>query len=169
MGSNDSRMTQPPAGSADRPAIVLPVAGVERAMARSRSNGPWSIEHLRICWWWLGGATVLSAIITGLAVGMAEAVSVILGMVIVGLFFTLSTWFVAKIGAAMPEMALAAALGIYLTKIVALGIVIILFPTDGYISPRWMAIAIVIGLFAWLAAHLRYAATAKVFYTDPGV
>lgn len=160
-------MTYPDPQPSSPPAVVLSTAELDRAIARSRADGPWSMEHLGLCWWWLSGAAAFTAVLVGWLVDMPAAVSIVIGTTIVGVFFTLSTWVVAKIGAAMPTMALAAALGIYLVKIVALGVVIILIPADGYVSPRWMSIAVIIGLFVWLAAHLRFVYKAKVFYVDP--
>jgi ATP synthase protein I len=36
------------------------------------------------------------------------------------------------------------------------------------VNTRWMAGAVAVGLVAWLAAHLRYVWTLKLFYVDPG-
>lgn len=138
-----------------------------RAAQRSRAGGPWNLDHLKLCWLVLLGAgvvmTVLGAILSGSRGLWGSAV----GILIVGVFFTFSTLIVAKVGEKAPGMVLAAALGAYVVKIVALGIVIVLLPADGPLSPRWMAIAVVVGLVTWMTAHLRYIWTAKVFYADP--
>lgn len=140
--------------------------GEARAAQRSQA-GVWSTEHLRLCWAALVAVAVVLVGIVALTVGSAGAWGAAIGMTIVGLFFTASTLFVAWIGARNPKMVMAAALGIYFVKFIALGAVIIAFPRDGAVSPRWMAIAVVIGMVAWLAAHLRYVWTAKVYYVDP--
>lgn len=146
----------------------LPLAAVERAERRSRAAGPWSVEHLRLCWAVLGTVGFVFTSIVGAAGAGRDALGVAVGTLIVGAFFTLSTLVIAWVGARMPEMVLPAALGTYLLKIVMLGGVIILLPSDGPIAPRWMAIAVVVGLIAWLGAHLRWISTAKIFYVDPG-
>lgn len=151
--------------SAGRPA--LPLRDVERAERRSRSAGPWSLDHLRRCWWVLAGVAVVMVVTVALAVGTAGAAGAALGMAITGVFFTVSTVVIAYVGARRPTMVLATALGMYLVKIVALGVVIFVFPRHGPIDAQWMAIAVVVGLFAWMAAHLHYVLTSKLFYVDP--
>jgi ATP synthase protein I len=59
------------------------------------------------------------------------------------------------------------ALATYLVKIVILGVVIVTIPLNGPIAPRWMAIGVVLGLVAWMSAHLRYIWTTKLYYVDP--
>lgn len=145
----------------------LPLAQVQRAAARSRAAGPWSLEHLRLCWAALLVVGVLLAIVAGLVAGGRALAGVAVGTGIVGAFFTLSAVAIALVGARHPRAVLATALVAYLVKIVALGVVIVLIPADGPVSPRWMAIAVVAGLVGWLGAHLRFVWTAKVFYVDP--
>lgn len=156
------RTARPEPGRAD-----LPLAEVERAAARSRADGPWSTEHLRLCWIVLLVAGAALALVAGLAAGASALPGVGVGIAIVGAFFTASTLIIARVGARHPRSVLVAALATYLVKIVALGVVIVVLPARGPISPRWMAIAVVVGLVAWMGAHLRYVWTAKVFYVDP--
>lgn len=150
-----------------QPAPKLNYDAAERAAARSRADGPWSMEHLRLCWQVLVAATVLATIPIAIFAGWQAGLGAAVGFTIVGLFFTLSTVAVAKIGELLPEFVMVAALAAYAIKIAALGIVIIAMPADGPVSQRWMAICVVIGLVTWMAAHLRYVWTAKVYYTDP--
>lgn len=157
-------MTDPHPGP---PGVDLPVAEVARAEARSRASGPWSLEHLRICWIALALVGAPLAGIVAATVGTGAAAAVAVGTLIVGGFFTVSTVFIAWVGARSPHMVLGAALGAYVAKIIALGIVVIMLPRDGWLTPRWLAIAVVAGLVAWLAAHLRWVWTAKIFYVDP--
>ncbi len=156
-------MTTPPPGH--HPDLRL--GEVERAAARSRADGPWSVEHLTICWIVLVVVGVVLATIAGLASGGAALAGAALGIGIVGAFFTVSTWVIARVGARHPHSVLAVALATYVVKIVALGAVVVLLPRNGPVSPRWMAAAVVVGLIGWMAAHLRYVWTAKVFYVDP--
>lgn len=160
-------MTLPMTTPNDPDAPDLNFVQAERAAARSRAGGPWSTEHLRLCWAFLVPAGVVLLTVLALTAGSPAAIGAGIGIVIVGLFFTASTLFVAWVGANHPKMVMAAALGIYFVKFIALGAVIIAFPRDGAVSPRWMAIAVIIGMVAWLTAHLRYVWTAKVYYVDP--
>ncbi len=145
----------------------LPVAQVDRAAARSRSTGPWSVEQLRPCWIVLTGVGVLLSVAAGVVGGGRGLAGAVVGIGIVGAFFTLSTLVIAAVGARHPKAVLLAALVTYLIKIVALGAVVVLLPPDGPVSTRWLAIAVLAGLVSWIAAHLRYVWTAKLFYVDP--
>ncbi|MEO7125318.1 MAG: hypothetical protein ABI382_08355 [Nakamurella sp.] len=155
-------MTQP---STPHPALHYDAA--RRAEERSRAGGPWTVDHLRLCWLVLVAVGIVMTTVAAVVSGYRAFLGGATGIVIVGLFFTFSTLVVAKIGEKAPHMVLAAALGTYVVKIVALGIVIILLPPHGPIAPRWMAIAVVVGLVAWMSAHLRYILVSKVFYVDP--
>ena len=158
-------MTRRAASPPSEPA--LPLAEVQRAEARSRATGPWSTEHLRLCWITLLAAGVVLAVVALVVAGATALPGVGVGIAIVGAFFTVSTVVIARVGARHPQAVLVTALAAYLIKIIALGVVIVLLPRHGPIAPRWMAIAVVVGLVAWMGAHLRYVWTAKMFYVDP--
>lgn len=162
-GSGTESGSEPAARAAD-----LPLDSVQRAAARSRAAGPWSLEHLRPCWITLLAAGAVLALVAGLTAGGRPLAGVAVGVGIVGAFFTLSAVAIAAVGARHPKAVMVTALAAYLVKIVALGVVIVLIPADGPISTRWMAIGVVVGLVAWLGAHLRYVWTARIFYVDPG-
>lgn len=140
----------------------------DRAAARSRSGGVWSLGHLRICWTALLVAGAVLMTVGSLVAGWAAFWGVLIGTGIVGLFFSVSAIVIAKAGQRNPKMVMPAALGSYLAKIVALGFVLVLMPRDGAIDTRWMAGAVGLGLFCWLGAHMRYVWTTKIFYVDPG-
>lgn len=154
--------------SADGPARPdLDYEAAERAAARSHAGGAWSTEHLRLCWIVLLSVGAILALVVALTVGGKAAAGVGVGIGIVGAFFTISSVVLAAVGSRFPETVLVAALLLYVVKIVILGFVIVLWPRTGPIDTRWMAIAVVIGLLAWIGAHLRWVWTAKVFYVDP--
>lgn len=155
-------MTDPAARHPD-----LNYGEAERAERRSRADGPWNLDHLKLCWLVLLAAGVVMTVLGGVLGGSRGLYGSAVGILIVGVFFTFSTVIVARVGRRAPRAVLAAALGAYVVKIVILGIVIIALPADGPLSPRWMALAVVVGLVTWMSAHLRYIWTAKVFYADP--
>lgn len=142
---------------------------VAKAAARSHTGGVWSLGHLKICWAVLAAEGLVLGVV-GLFVGGSKAlVGVAVGTVIVGLFFTVSAVIIAEVGRRNPKRVMWAALGAYVFKIVALGVVLVMIPRNGpVIDTRWMAGAVGLGLFGWLAAHMRYVWTTKIFYVDPG-
>jgi ATP synthase protein I len=145
----------------------LPLAAVQRAERRSRAQGPWNVDHLKICWTVLLGVGVVIGIVAALVVGGRAVFGVIVGTLIVGLFFTVSAVVIAAVGLRHPSAVTKAAVAAYLVKIVILGVVLVLVPRIEAINTRWMAIAVMAGLFAWMGTHLRYVWTARIFYVDP--
>lgn len=144
------------------------VAATQLIADRSRSAGVWSLEHLRLCLVALvagGGVLGVTAVLVS---GWPAAFGVVLGTAIVGAFFSISAVVIARVGAVDPKAVMLAAVFTYVVKVIALGIVLVLMPADGPIDTRWMAGAIELGVFGWLAAHMRYVWTLKIFYVDPG-
>jgi ATP synthase protein I len=155
-------MTQP---SAPHPALNYDA--VRRVERRSRSGGPWSVDHLRVCWLTLVATGAVAAIVVAVTVGARATAGVAVGIGIVGAFFSLSALVIAAVGRRHPRAVMVTALATYLVKIVILGVVIVTIPLNGPIAPRWMAIGVVLGLVAWMSAHLRYIWTTKLYYVDP--
>lgn len=159
-----------PAAAPPPPLDPLPplnLAAAEKAARRSASGGVWSLGHLQICWSVLVVFAVLEGLAAGLATGGRGILGVVIGSLIVGLFFTTSTVIIARVGAKNPKNVMKAALISYLGKVIALGVVLVLIPRDGAVDTKWMAGAVAIGVFAWLGAHMRYVWTTKIFYVDP--
>lgn len=163
----------PPGGAANtasRPSDDLPPLRYElaaRAEAAAATSGAWSLRHLRICWAALVLAGTAMTFIGFVVVGSRAGWGSLLGMVIVGSFFTLSAVVIARVGARHPGKVMLAALGSYVAKMLALGIVLAVLPRDGMFDTRWLAGAVCLGLAVWLAAHMRFVWTNKIFYVVP--
>lgn len=140
----------------------------EKAARRSAAGGVWSLGHLKVCWAALVTGAAILTVIAALVSGSRAVWGVLLGTAIVGVFFSISALIIARAGQRNPKLVMPAALGTYVIKIVALGVVLVTIPRDGAIDTRWMAGAVGIGLFCWLGAHMRYVWTTKLFYVDPG-
>jgi ATP synthase protein I len=102
-----------------------------------------------------------------LLAGGSAALGVAVGALIVGAFFSTSGLFLAWVGRTVPQGLMWAALGAYVIKVVALGIVLVTLPVDGPVDRQWMAGAIALGVLVWLGAQLRYVWTTRIFYVDP--
>ena len=143
-GAAPARPDTPP-----RPLVDL-TAHTKAAQAiadRSRSEGVWSLGHLRICWLALGIGGGLLAIAGGFLGGLGAVLGVVLGTVIVGAFFTFSAVVIAWVGKTNPKTVMVAALFAYVIKVFVLAIVLMTMPIDGPVNVRWMAGAIGLGLF----------------------
>jgi len=140
----------------------------ERAARRSHTGGGWSLGHLPICWSVLVAGGLVLGLVGLIVAGHRALVGVAIGTLIVGLFFTVSTLVIAWVGQRNPKRVMWAAVGTYIVKIVALGVVLVMIPRNGpVVDTRWMAGAVGLGLFGWLGAHMRYVWTTKIFYVDP--
>lgn len=134
---------------------------------RSRSAGAWSLGHLRLC--------LIALVAGGLALGTVGAIvdgwgavlGVLVGTVIVGAFFSFSAVVIAWVGRTNPSTVMIAALFAYVIKVFVLAVILMTMPIDGPVNVRWMAGAIGLGVFLWLAAHMRYVWTLKLYYVDP--
>ncbi len=155
---------------ARRPAVDLSAraAEAEAIAARSRAAGIWSLRHLRLCWTVLLAGGLVLGVVAAFVAGAGAVVGVVLGTAIVGLFFSVSALAIAKVGEVAPGAVMLAALLTYIVKVVLLALVLLTMPIDGFVNTKWMAGAIAVGLFGWLAAHMRYVWTLKLFYVDPG-
>ncbi|TKV61081.1 hypothetical protein FDO65_05390 [Nakamurella flava] len=159
-------MTESP--SDPRRVDLTPSIDATRQIAeRSRTRGMWSLAHLRLCWTALLAAGAVLGVIGGLTAGSRALAGVALGTAIVGLFFTVSAVVLARVGSRNPQAVMMGALTTYVAKVIALGVVLVLMPVDGPVDTRWLAGAVALGVFTWLAAHLRYVWTLKIFYVDP--
>lgn len=134
---------------------------------RSRSAGIWSLGHLKLCLMALIGGGVVLGVIAALVSGLGAVLGVVLGTVIVGAFFSFSAVVIAWVGKTNPGTVMVAALFAYVIKVLILAIVLMTMPIDGLVNVKWMAGAIGLGLFLWLAAHMRYVWTLKLYYVDP--
>lgn len=148
--------------------LASKVAAADRAAERSRTGGVWSLGHLTVCWAALGVAGTVLVIVGAFISGGRAAAGATLGGLIVGAFFSFSAVVIAKAGRRNPKSVMYAALGAYVVKIVALGVVLTVLPRNGIVDTHWMAAAVGLGLFVWLGAHMRYVWTTKIYYVDPG-
>ncbi len=135
---------------------------------RSRSEGIWSLGHLRLCWIALVAGALVLGTVAGITQGLGAVLGVLIGTAIVGAFFTFSAMVIAWVGKTNPKTVMIAALFAYVIKVLVLAIVLMTMPIDGLVDVRWMAGAIGLGLFLWLGAHMRYVWTLKLYYVDPG-
>ncbi len=161
---------EPTSGPASRPAVDLSARAAEAdAIAdRSRTAGIWSLRHLRLCWTVLLAGGLVLGVVAAFVAGAGAVVGVVIGTVIVGMFFIVLGAWSSPGSARTPGAVMVAALFAYIIKVVLLALVLLTMPVDGFVDTKWMAGAIGLGLFGWLAAHMRYVWTLKLFYVDPG-
>jgi ATP synthase protein I len=113
----------------------------------------------------VAGAPVLVA--GWLVAGGAGLAGAGFGVGLVAAFFSVSKLVLALVARHAPSLLLPAALGTYLVKIVALGIVLVGIDGSGAIDLTWLAWAVLTGVVAWVAAELWVATHTHVPFYDP--
>ena len=91
----------------------------------------------------------------------------IIGTAIVIVFFTVGQLVVGAVLRSNPQMAMTVALMVYLLKIGALLIFIVLFQGTTAFDTRAMALTVLVCTLTWTAAELWVFTRTKVLYVDP--
>jgi hypothetical protein len=127
----------------------------------------WDLSFLRVGALAAGAAAAVAAPVTGLVAGWADAVGVLVGAVIVTLFFCLSGLVVAWAGRIADSFTLPAALLTFFVKAVVLYGLLSAMPEDGWLDRRTLAWAVVAGALLWSGVQLRWVWTRKLYYVPP--
>lgn len=118
-----------------------------------------------------GGATVLVGIVASiigfLVAGGKGLIGAILGTLLVLAFFSVGQFFLGKVLRNNPQMALTAALTLYLAKIGVLLILIIALAGTTAFDTKVFASAILACTLTWTIVEVWIFGTTKVLYVDP--
>jgi ATP synthase protein I len=127
----------------------------------------WDLAHLRT-----GAAVTALLAVAGVPAtwlwrdGRA-ALWVLAGLTLVAVFFSTGAWLVAKAGAVDDQLTLPAALASYVVKVVLLGIVLVTLRDRTWVDGPALAWSVVVGLVAWVGAHVWRVLTTPTYYVDP--
>lgn len=129
----------------------------------------WDLSHLRT------GAAALAAlalVMVPVAWGWRGALSalwVVVGLVLVGAFFSIGAWLVAKAGAVDAQLTLPVALATYVIKVVALGAVLLAVRGRDWVDETALAWSVVAGIAAWVGSHIWRVWHGPHYYVDPAI
>jgi hypothetical protein len=137
-----------------------------RAEAAVRGAGPWSLQHLRVPWIVVGAAALPVALLAWVLSGVASAVAVVVAVLVVGFFFSVSAWTVAKAGAVDPRHTMPAALLTYGIKLGLLALFFAVYPTQGEVDRRWLGATVAVGALFWISAHAVTVWRTPLLYVD---
>jgi hypothetical protein len=132
-----------------------------------RSDAPWDLSFLRVGALAALAATAVAAPVTGLLLGWADALGVVVGAAIVTAFFCVSGLVVAWAGKKDDSFTLPAALGAFLVKALVLFAVLGALPADGWLDRYTLAWAVVAGALLWSGVQLRWVWTRQLYYVPP--
>jgi hypothetical protein len=133
----------------------------------TRSDAPWDLSFLRVGALVTAGAAVVGALVTGLLAGWDDAVGVLVGAMIVTVFFAVSGLVIAWAGRIDDAFTLPAALGTFFVKAVVLFALLSALPEQGWLDRRTLAFAVVAGALLWSGIQLRWVWTRQLYYVPP--
>ena len=134
---------------------------------RDRGVSPWSLSFLRAGLLASMPAAALAAVVVGLLMGWAAAVSVLLGAAVVALFFCLSGAVIAWAGRLGDAFTLPAALGTFVIKVAVIGAVFESLPEDGWLDRRVLGWTVIAGALFWSVVQSRWVWTRQLYYVTP--
>jgi hypothetical protein len=132
-----------------------------------RGVTPWSLSFLRAGLLASLPAAGLAAVVVGLVIGWAAAVSVLLGAAVVALFFCLSGAVIAWAGRVGDAFTLPAALGTFVIKVAVIGAVFESLPDDGWLDLRVLGWTVIAGALFWSVVQSRWVWTRQLYYVTP--
>jgi ATP synthase protein I len=108
------------------------------------------------------------AVVVALAVaGGKGALGALLGVLLVGVFFSVSVVVVAYAARVSPQMMAIAAMVSYLVKVVVIMVMLVTFRETTLWDTRAFAWAVVVGTIVWTAFEVRAFMKTKMLYVDP--
>ncbi|MGY1838050.1 MULTISPECIES: hypothetical protein [unclassified Modestobacter] len=137
------------------------------APSQHRDEVPWDLSFLRIGVLVTTGVAAVAALVVGLALSWADALSVLLGAAVVSFFFCVSGAVVGWAGRVDDTWTLPAALGTFGLKALLLFPLLTQLPEDGWPDRRVMAWTVVAGALLWSVVQLRWVWTRQLFYVPP--
>jgi ATP synthase protein I len=111
---------------------------------------------------------VLCAVVSGLTAGSKGVLGAALALLMVTLFFTISTVVLSRAARVSPQTMMATALGTYLVKILILAVVTAQFKDTTLFNARAFGLTAIVCVLCWSATQVRTWMKAKVFYVEPG-
>nr|WP_243850863.1 hypothetical protein [Modestobacter marinus] len=111
--------------------------------------------------------TAVAAVVVGVALSWADALTVVVGAVVVTAFFCISGLVVAWAGKVDDTWTMPAALGTFGLKALVLFPLLTGLPAEGWPDRRVLAWTVVVGALLWSGVQLRWVWTRQLFYVPP--
>lgn len=134
---------------------------------RATSDAPWDLSFLRVGLLATAAVTAVAALVVGLALSWADALTVVIGAAVVTGFFGVSGLVVAWAGKVDDTWTMPAALGTFGLKALVLFPLLTGLPADGWPDRRVLAWTVVAGALLWSVVQLRWVWTRQLFYVPP--
>lgn len=126
----------------------------------------WTMRHLRSSYVISGVLAVVGSVLGYFLGGWPGVLGVLIGLAVVVLFFSISTWAVVAAGRRDDRLTLPAVMISFSVKVVLLGILLVSFPRGGAIDVVAMAWAVLVGAIVWAADQVRFVYRQRMFYVE---
>ena len=130
-------------------------------------RAPWDVAFLRVGTLVSALVTAVAAPVAGILGGWGSAVAVLVGAVTVIAFFVVSGVVIAWAGGIEDSLALPAALGTFLVKLLVLFALLGSLPEDGWLDRLVLAWTVIAGALLWSVVQMRWVWTRQTFYVAP--
>ncbi|WP_179966100.1 hypothetical protein [Modestobacter altitudinis] len=136
--------------------------------APAAAGGPvWDLAFLRAGLLATLPVAAVGALVVGVVLGWAAAVSVLVGAAVVTGFFCVSGAVIAWAGRVGDAFTLPAALGTFVLKVAVIAAVFQSLPTDGWLDLAVLAWTVIAGALLWSVVQGRWVWTRQLYYVTP--
>ncbi len=116
------------------------------------------VRHLRVSLTVIAVATIIGAVVSGLADGWPAAAAFAAGTVLVAVSYTLSTLAIAWADKVSPQLVFPVGVGMYIMKFSMLGVVLISLYETEFAGQTALAMGIVTAVLAWTTVQIWWTA-----------
>jgi ATP synthase protein I len=113
------------------------------------------------------GVGAIAVAAASVLAGVQGALGAAIGVLLVGVFFSISVVAVSYAARVSPQMMAIAAMGSYLVKVIAIMLMLVSFGDTTLWNPRAFAWTVVICTIVWTAFEVRAFVRTKMLYVDP--
>jgi ATP synthase protein I len=114
--------------------------------------------------------TAVAAVMVGICAGLGGAKGIygaLIGVAVVTVFFGISVLAVGKAARISPQVMMSAAVGSYIVKIIAFGIVLVLLGKSTAFNGKMLGVTALVCIVTWCTAQVVNMAKLKTLYVDP--
>lgn len=126
----------------------------------------WTMRHLRSGFVVSAVLAVVGSVIAFVMAGWPAVLGVLLGLAVVVLFFSISTWAVVAAGRRDDRLTLPAVLIAFTVKVALLGVLLVSIPDSTVVDVIAMAWAVLVGTIVWTVDQIRFVLRQRLFYVE---
>lgn len=141
------------------PEMSMPTEPVQPGIA-------WTMRHLRSGYLVSAVLAVAGSLLAFLLGGWPAVLGVLIGLAVVVLFFSISTWAVVAAGRRDDRLTLPAVMIAFTVKVVLLGVLLVAFGDSTTVDVVAMAWAVLVGALVWAADQVRFVLRQRMFYVE---